>query len=79
MHIQMWRYTLMGNIEVGSVVTYRLLPKDRPKNPQRLWSGKVTRVVMELGVVWVLSVFNTMGGTHLILKMGPAFRFSMNQ
>jgi len=25
------------------------------------------------------SVFNTMGGTHLILKTGPAFRFSMNQ
>ncbi len=24
-------------------------------------------------------VFNIMGGTHLILKTGPAFRFSMNE
>ncbi len=31
------------NIQAGEVIFYKLLPKDRPIHPDKLWSGKVAR------------------------------------
>jgi hypothetical protein len=45
MHIQMEIYVIVGNLEVGSIVAYRLLPRHLPKKPDRLWLGKVTKIV----------------------------------
>ena len=30
--------------EVGNVIVYKLLPKDSPTNPHRLWRGRVEKV-----------------------------------
>jgi hypothetical protein len=30
--------------DVGNVVVYKLLPKDSPTNPERLWRGRVAKV-----------------------------------
>lgn len=29
--------------DVGNVVVYKLLPKDSPTNPERLWKGRVAK------------------------------------
>lgn len=44
-----------GYIAIGDIVTYKLLSRHLPKNPQKLWKGKVTKSVLELGLVWVTS------------------------
>jgi len=38
----------MDNLEVGSIVTYRLLPRHLPKDAARLWLGEITKVTPEL-------------------------------
>jgi len=38
----------MDNLEVGSIVTYRLLPRHLPRDPARLWLGEITKVTPEL-------------------------------
>jgi hypothetical protein len=38
----------MDNLEVGSIVTYRLLPRHLPRDPSRLWLGEITKVTPEL-------------------------------
>jgi hypothetical protein len=40
MNIQLDGETLR-NIEPGMIVAYRLLPKDIPANPNKIWRGKV--------------------------------------
>ena len=30
--------------DVGDVIFYKLLPKDSPTNPERLWRGRVAKV-----------------------------------
>jgi len=35
----------LDTIDVGSVVWYVLLPRDRPTNPDKQWRGKVERVI----------------------------------
>ena len=34
----------IARIQPGGDIAYRLRPSDRPKNPQRLWHGKVEEV-----------------------------------
>jgi hypothetical protein len=48
-------------LEPGMVISYKLLPKDRPTDPDRLWRGKIQRVNISsvhrnLGHCWVESL-----------------------
>ncbi len=59
MHIKMWIITTMGTslvIAVGSIVTYRLLPRQMPKNPQKEWRGRVVGSQPGLGWYWIASL-----------------------
>ena len=38
----------MDNLEVGSIVTYRLLPRHLPRDAARMWRGEITKVTPEL-------------------------------
>ena len=39
-----WRENLGKLPDVGDVIFYKLLPKDSPTNPERLWRGRVAKV-----------------------------------
>lgn len=46
----------MDNIEIGFIITCRLLPHNLPKNPARLWHGRVIRLALEVEMIDVVSV-----------------------
>lgn len=39
--------------DVGDIIFYKLLPRDRPTDPERLWRGRVAKVFDVTGCVEV--------------------------
>ena len=47
-----------NDLRPGAVIHYKLLPQQRPVNPDRLWMAKIkrvhrTRASKEIGICWV--------------------------
>ena len=50
----------LSQLRAGVVIVYKLLPEHRPKNPERVWHGKILKTVFgaaySLNVMWVESL-----------------------
>lgn len=44
----------LAQLKPGHVIAYRLLPKDMPLNPNKVWRGKVVRVDNESVLIEIL-------------------------
>ena len=53
--------TMLNTIDIGSVIQYVLLPSQLPTNPNKIWRGRVEKVIRDIsnsggGVCWIHSV-----------------------
>ncbi len=54
----------LATIQVGSIVSYRLRPSELPKNPLRLWHGRVEKVVSNIRLCWIWPLEEGYEGTE---------------